>query len=577
MIRRTIFITLLILTAMVSAEAQENQGSALQREVTLYNPYKPSLNVVRKRSFLPELKDTMQIKPEFSYEVNAEPFMPEYTVSPIKAAALLPDPLPKLYKSFITAGLGTYLSPFGELSITNERSKKGAIGLYARHFSSNGKVKLENEEKVFAGYMDNDVSLFGKKFIKKSLFEGSVDFTQKIRYAYGYDPDITGYVPEKDSVRMKYNNIGAKVSFSSATLDSNNLSYDVNLSYDYFHHLKDFYQQQFRIDGLFAKSVKEFYVGSGIDIELYMPIPADSYSTENESIISISPFVKKSNEQWHFKIGFEALRDRISVFHLYPDVDFGFSVIPSYMNFFAQLSGYLERNDPLKIVSVNPFLADREFFGDQPEALLFRLPDTDHELIISAGIKGNSGIGGNYLLSASYSMIQSMLFYSSLVSPTTALPRSMGNYFMFMSNPGELLNIHGEMSGEISDKLSFSGSANYYNYSFGITPWNKPSWDAMAGLDYNLRDKIVAGAELTAIGKRTNVINGDYFSKNSGYIQKEIEMPSHFNLNLTAEYRYSKILSFWTRFNNIAFNDYYEWAYYPSQRFLFLVGFTYSL
>ena len=198
-------------------------------------------------------------------------------------------------------------------------------------------------------------------------------------------------------------------------------------------------------------------------------------------------------------------------------------------------------------------------------------------LIISAGLKGNNGIGGSYLLSASYSMIQSMLFYTNLVSPDTIVPRSVGNYFMFIADPGELLNIHGEMSGRITDKLSFSGFANFYKYDFGMTAWNKPSWDASLGLDYNLRDKIIAGVEFKALGKRKNIINGDYFSRNAGYAQKEIEMPWHFNMNISAEYRYSKILSFWTKFNNIAFSDYYEWAYYPSQRFLFMLGFTYSL
>jgi hypothetical protein len=576
MTKRTFIIALLIIGSLLSLDAQEKkEDPSFQREVTLYNPYKPSLNVVRKRSFLPEMKDTMQIRPVFRYEVSAEPFMPEYTVSPIKAAALLPDPLPKLYKSYINAGLGTYLSPLGEISITNERSKKGAVGLYARHFSSNGKVKLDNNEKVPAAYMDNDASLFGKKFIKKSLLEGSVDFIQKVRYAYGYDPEITGYIPAKDSIRMKYNNIGAKASFSSATLDSSELSYDVNLTYDYFYHMKDMSQHKIAVDGLFAKSVSEFYVGSGINYELY--IPADSISTDNAYIFSLSPFVKKASEQWNFKLGFEALRDRRNSFHIYPDVEFGFNVVPSYMSFFATLTGYLERNDPLKIVSENPYLANKKFTGPQPEAILFGLPDTDHELIVSAGLKGNTGIGGNYLVSASYSMIESMLFYTNIVSPGTVSPRAMGNYFMFITDPGSLLNLHGEMTGRISDKLSFSGMANFYNYSFGMTPWNKPSWDASAGLDYNLRDKIIAGVDLTAIGKRTNVINGDYLSRNAGYLQKEVEMPSHFNLNLTAEYRYSKILSIWTRFNNISFRDYYEWAYYPSQRFLFMVGFTYSL
>ena len=575
MIKKTFITTILILFTMLSVIAQEKQESAMQREVTLYNPYKPSLNVVRKRSYLPELKDTMQIRPQFRYEVNAEPFMPEYTVSPIKAASLLSDPLPKLYKSYLTAGLGTHLTPLGELSITNERSKKGAIGLYARHFSINGKLKLENDEKVFAGYMDNDASLFGKKFFKKSLLEGSVDFSQKIRYAYGYDPEITGYIPEKDSVRMRYNNVGANASISSTTLDSTELTYNVNLSYNYFHHMKDMYQHKIAVDGLFAKSVKDFYVGAGVNYEMYLP--ADSISTNNVYNISVSPFVKKSSQLWNFKIGFEALRDRCNVFHIYPDVDFGFNVIPSYMSFYARLNGYLERNDPLKVVTENPFLADRKFFGPQPEAILFSLPDTDHELIISAGLKGNTGIGGSYLVSASYSMIQSMLFYTNMVSPDTIVPRAVGNYFMFVTDPGELLNIHGEMTGKITDKLSFSGLANFYKYNFGITPWNKPAWDASAELNYNLREKIIAGVELTALGKRKNIVNGDYFSRNAGYTTKEIEMPWHFNMNISAEYRYSKILSFWTKFNNIALSDYYEWAYYPSQRFLFMIGFTYSL
>ncbi len=573
--RNLIFIQLIIFPLSFLNAQEKNQEPTLKREVTLYNPYKPSVNIVRKRSFLPELKDTMRISPVFRYEVNSEPLMPEYTISPIKAAALLPDPLPKLYKSYITAGLGTYLSPFGELSITNERSKKGAIGLYARHFSSNGKIKLENNEKVFAGYMDNDASLFGKKFIKKSLLEGSVDFAQKIRHAYGYDPEITGYAPEKEDIRMKYNNLGAKASFSSATLDSSDLSYDVNLSYDYFQQMKNLSVQKIAVNGLFAKAIKDFYVGSGIDYELY--IPADSVSPGNEYIFSLSPFIKKASEQWNFRLGLEVLRDRGNEFHIYPDVDFGFNVIPSYLNFFTSLKGRLERNDPLKTVSENPYLGNDEFPGSGLDAFLFRLPDTDHELIVSAGLKGNTGFGGNYLVSASYSMIQSMLFYTNIVSPDTVVPGAMGNYFMFIADPGSLLNIHGEMTGMITDKLSFSGMANFYNYSFGITPWNKPSWDVKAGLNYNLRDKIIAGAELTAVGKRKNVINGDYLSVKSNYLRKEIEMPSHFNLNLKAEYRYSKILSFWTRFNNIAFSDYYEWAYYPSRRFLFMLGFTYSL
>ncbi len=111
--------------------------------------------------------DTVRVKPDFHYEVSSIPFQPEYTISQIKAAALLPDPLPKLYKSYVNVGFGNHVTPLAEISITNERSKKGAFGIYGRHFSSNDNINFENGEKVFAGYMDNDVSLFGRKILQE--------------------------------------------------------------------------------------------------------------------------------------------------------------------------------------------------------------------------------------------------------------------------------------------------------------------------------------------------------------------------------------------------------------------------
>ena len=52
-----------------------------------------------RKVILPEMNDTAKINPDFSYEVMSKPFTPTYTISPIKSASLLSDPLPKLYKS----------------------------------------------------------------------------------------------------------------------------------------------------------------------------------------------------------------------------------------------------------------------------------------------------------------------------------------------------------------------------------------------------------------------------------------------------------------------------------------------
>ena len=235
MIKKNIIIPALLLLCSSYISAQDNkQGSDLKREVTLYNPYKPSISDAKKRSFLPDMADTLKTKHNFSYNVTAEPFMPVYSVSPLKAAALLPDPLTKLYKSYINLGLGNNFTPLAELSITNERSKKGAIGFYGRHFSGNGFVPLQNGKEVFDGFMDNDVSLYGRRFFGNSQIEASVDYTGKTRYAYGYDTSYTDYSATKKDVRLDYNNLGGKVSFSSHTVDSSEFYYDFDLRYNHF-------------------------------------------------------------------------------------------------------------------------------------------------------------------------------------------------------------------------------------------------------------------------------------------------------------------------------------------------------
>lgn len=576
MIRKHIFAAVLtsLILGPLAGQDKSGQGS-LNREITLFNPYKPSLNTAKKRSFLPDMKDTSVLRPSFRYDVTSVPFLPDYTISPIKAASIMPDPLPRLYKSYINLGLGNYLTPLAEISITNERSKKGALGFYGRHFSQNSSIALANSKKVHAGTMDNEASLFGKKFFRKSILEGSADFQQIVRHAYGYNPAIMTYDPVKKDIRMPYSNLGAKAVFRSTDVDSISTEFNFGLHYNYFYHIANQAQHNYGLDGFLAKPFKGFYVGSAVNVDLYKS--SDSISTKTDALVSLSPFISKTTRQWNFRLGLQALVDRESKFHMYPDVTFGFAVVPSYVSFYASMAGRLERNDPLKIAIENPYLANSQYPSFMPAATLFRLPDTDHELVISAGLKGNTGLEGRYLVSASYSMINNMLFYSGLLNSEPVNP-ALGNYFSVVTDDVELLNIHAEMNGRFSDKLTFALNADYNDYNTSIAaPWYKPSWNGEFGLKYDLRSKIIAGLSLTGQGKRKGVLNADKASALLGYATTEYDLPVYFNMNLSAEYRYSKILSLWMRLDNIALKGYEEWIFYPTRRFQFMLGFTYSL
>jgi len=558
----------LILMFAVSGLAQEQN---LKREVTLYNPYIPSLSDFRKKSYLPAITDTVNVKPEFTYIVNTNPYSPEYSIIPIKAASLVPDPLEKLYKSYVNLSLGNYLSPFAEVSVTNERSKSGAYGLYVKHFSTNGKVKLQNDKRVFAGYMDNDVSLFGKKFFTDNYLEGSIDYAHKTRYAYGYDTSIVGYDPEKKDIRIGYNNIGAALSFISLTLDSSDFSYDFDVDYNMFFNNKSLSQNSFGLAGKMAKTYRDFYVGSGLEMDFYRP--SREITERLKYVVALSPFIAKSTKQWNFRLGVQLLLDKDTSsnvkFHFYPDARFEFNIVPEYIRFFAGLNGKLEKNTPDKVIEENPFLLR--------DGTLYTLPNTSHSLILSGGIKGNTGMGGNYLLSASYSMITNMLFYSNLVFSDPLFESQVGNLFFPVPDDVELLNLHGEITGLIGDKISYRGRANYYNYNLTRNefPWSRQLWDGQIGVKYNLRNKIIAGIEITALGKRRFIsTRNDLYLPSTSYV---FISPVHVNANLSAEYRYTKILSFWLKVNNIAVNRNYDWAFYPTQRFMCMLGLSYSL
>ena len=145
------------------------------------------------------------------------------------------------------------------------------------------------------------------------------------------------------------------------------------------------------------------------------------------------------------------------------------------------------------------------------------------------------------------------------------------NQFTVVYDDVTLGHLLGEIIIRPNDSWKVMLKGNYYNYITMVReehPWNKPQFDGSLELRYSMQDKIILDAGLNIIGSR-------YYQ----YIVSDVDatLPANLDVNLGLEYRYSKLLSLWIRFNNLAASPYYLYNNYPSYRIRVMVGFNYAL
>ena len=547
---RNIFLLAVILWLPYGLFAQEED---IQREVRVIKPYTPTLSDADKIDLQPLITDTTRIIPEISYSIFPRRYDSQFKVQPIQPARMVGLPLNRLYKSQLTLGLGNYLTPFIELGVNQLRSRKSSIGLYLNHQSSNGTVKLQNDRKADANYSDNVIKLYGKRMFYRSVLEGGITGGYNSLLYYGYRPEVDTLL-FKDDIRQKIYSAGADVRFYSSNPDSFHFNYDFGLNYMLTRDAFENMENAFNINASGSKFIGDWYTGMDIGLDFYgYSAGIDSF---NNNILSFNPWTSKSSDQWKVTFGLNAVVDQReeSSFKLYPKVNFEFSIVDDVLIPYMGLDGRKEVNDYRRIIFENPYILPG-----------LSVVNTDYSIIGNIGLKGrySSKIAFDFRLS--YSNIDSMYFY---VNDTTSI---LQNQFTVDYDYANLLKAGGEIIWNKSDNLRFTIRGDYYHYELRNLeyPWHKPAFDASLRASYNLRAKILLDAALFYTGMR--------YAPGHTSIAEPVELKPYFDGNLSVEYRYTNVLSFFLKFRNFSATRYEVWNQYPAQRFQLMAGFTYAL
>ncbi|MDF1574875.1 MAG: hypothetical protein P1P86_06740 [Bacteroidales bacterium] len=528
-----------------------------QQEVRVVKPYSPTLSGAKKIELLPGMEEEIEFEiPVINYQLHPKRYESQFRVEPIVAARMVKMPLERLYKSQLTMGFGNYLTPLAELNINQLRSRNGTLGLYLKHHSMNGKLKLENDQRVPAGFNDNEIELYGSRFMKNSVFDYSVGASYKSYVHYGVDPVLDTLLTREQTLHP-YFTAGAAIGLHSMHADSFHLNYKTALEYAYFTHEFNQVEHGARLTFDFDKKLRVVDMAAELGGEFLGHYPDWDTTVGSQTLFWLNPSIAKGTAQWRFTAGInvygEVNREQFTP-HLYPRASFRFHMVKEVIVPYFGVDGYLESNSYRQIVEENPYIEPS--LGVRP---------VNHKLIGYFGLKGRFSKAVAYNLKASYSIIEDAYFYVNDLSDP------LMNQFIVVYDDVTLGKLHGELTFRPGDSWKFFLKGNYYSYITMVReehPWNKPQFDISFQARYNMRDKIIVNAGIYTIGSR-------YYEDYDPLLQQTLPLAVDANLGL--EYRYSKLLSFWTRLNNLAAQPYYLYHQYPAYRFGLMVGFKYAL
>ena len=540
-----IFFLLLIVLVSMNTFAQNKDGEIENQQIIVEKSRKIELpEAQRNFEKITIQKKTVDITRQ-SYNFNDYNLSLPFLDAKLKILSVKEEPLSKLYANYLKGGLGNYATTYLEGFLYNKRSEKFAYGANLRHFAS-ARGPLKN-----SGLSDNHILLYGKYLMPDFTIESDLGYYRTARHFYGYDQSKE---VSKDSMRQVFNNIAWNLGFKNNDSTAA-LTYQANVEIsnitDRFKASETEglirYRTQLSLDSLTTTGARgTISIANRSDITTYV-----------RNLISLQPFYQRKIENFTLTggINFAYENDTLNSkknFHIYPSLNAEYALKDYKLSFFAGLDGNMERNTFRTTVKENPWMTQR-----------FALSHTNKQLDIYGGVYGNLLKKISYRLQAAY------LNYKNLPFMINNGKDSLRFALIYDPSVVKVVRLKADISYNIDKKMLAGVQFTYQSFTvsnFLKQPWHMPKMQANYYLTYFFKDKIIFN------------LNSYMFAgiKALGTNGKEKDLPTIMDLNLKADYLFSKNFSAFLELNNLLANKYQRYLYYSQKGINFLLGATCS-
>lgn len=591
------------LMAAVMPLCAQKPGDVYNESVVVTGSYRPEIEESAKLNVAPQITDTTTtLEHKFSYDITTKRLTSLFYPTRIKAARIIGEPTTRLYNNYFRLGMGNYWSPLAEFYFNSTRHQKVNYGAYASHHSSWGTIGKDTVTFSPDYYGKNywsqtDVGAFGK-FILGDKVQLSTDiyYNNDLNLLYGFSDSllhrmdsVLGYrhsdtINYRDSLRVKdyhavYNLISWNLGVKSLKTEKFGYSANFNLSDLWATHHQNELRLNLEGDVRYAFAIKPSKGCKGVaylhlDWAGYknnaspdglMPLGWNGAALDTldsfRNIVRINPYVdfliKSFNVHAGLTMGIENYSAVDSMrFHIFPDVSISKSFMKEALNLSLGAEGSVEANDLNSIRLINPYIAPYTM-GEATSHYDFYL-----RFRVNFSKKLQLRLYGEYNI---FRNDQSFLLDTNYV---------LANVYQPFYHDCSQIKTGGEFSFLNDELLQLSVGGNYYYHADSLELY-KPNWDAHMNLALNIKDKWIFHLQGLVMGsvKGMNVVRD---ANNVASYQLET-LPLRYGVNFDVEYRHNRALSFFVKFDNLAFQRYYYWTNYPSQKMTFIAGLTYTI
>lgn len=598
---------LALVLSSLAVRAQEDNPT-YNENVVVTGSYRPVLDESNKINVAPAIVDTGEaLQHKFTYNTEQTHRLTSlYEPSRIKAARVVGEPKTRLYNNYFRLGFGNYWSPMLEAYYNSLSSKNLVYGASLSHHSSWGTIGDNEVPTEYFGpnhFSLTDLNLYARYNMKPHLqLATSLNYQNDYNLYYGFcDSTLNNYyntlrglplnsdINYRDSISTKdyratYNyfawngsarllphdnfewNLGAAIHLADLLGNHGHNEFRLGADLDASHPLELDRSHTLLLAARLSANFffnKQDYTNMPL---AYLPLPSDDTSVDRmRPLVTFNPYASITLADFNIHAGFTIDFNGYSAPHtlktyFFPDVTISRNFLNQTLALTIGAVGSDNANTWNNARLLNPYVM---FSDDLRSQRLYTF-------FAQANYKISKKLFFNGKLS--YNLYHDYLTFQ--LDPRFQLH----NVFMPKYESFNQFVATGDFAFVNDELLTVELGGTYYKG--GALPEDTlpglyhPLFDAHLNVHLNYNNKILVHIQSLVRSKMNSAY--EYDATAQKYVVTET-VPMRYGINLEVEYRHNRALSFFLKVDNLAFQRYYYWQNYPSQKALFIAGLTYTI